>query len=190
MAKVQELLTNEEMEQWCYRSKSLGQAAKHSKTRSRRRRADRGEWLQASVPVLHGPAENAPWVERLRHKIHPPQQHSFEPNHQSVDIPLAFLYTKIKGFLSDVALTTLSAAIYGTHLSPYIARSSVASRSTREISVNAAQFTFSERWAGMLWPDRERNRAAAAAGGRGCERRIAPLAAPQPHAPVPAARQA
>ena len=72
MAKVQELLTNEEMEQWCYRSKSLGQAAKHSKNRSRRRRADHGEWLQASIPVLHGPAQNAPWVEWLRHKIHPP----------------------------------------------------------------------------------------------------------------------
>jgi hypothetical protein len=34
--------------------------------------ADPGEWVQASVPVLHGPAENAPWVEWLRQKIHPP----------------------------------------------------------------------------------------------------------------------
>jgi hypothetical protein len=71
MAKVQELLTNEAMEQWCYRSKPIEPTANHSKKRSRRR-ADQGEWLQASVPMLHGPAENAPWFEWLRHKIHPP----------------------------------------------------------------------------------------------------------------------
>jgi hypothetical protein len=72
MVKVQELLVNEEIEHLCYRSKSIAQAAKHSKGKSGRRRTDGGEWLQDSVPALHGPAENAAWVERLRHKIHPP----------------------------------------------------------------------------------------------------------------------
>jgi hypothetical protein len=72
MAKVQELMTNDELDQWCYRPTPIGQESKRSQGRSSRRRTDPGEWLQASVPVLHGPAENAPWVEWLRQKIHPP----------------------------------------------------------------------------------------------------------------------
>jgi hypothetical protein len=72
MAKVQELRTNEEMDRWCYRPTFTEQGQRCSTANSRRRRADPGEWLQASVPVLHGPAENAPWVQWLQQKIHPP----------------------------------------------------------------------------------------------------------------------
>jgi hypothetical protein len=72
MAKVQELLTNDEIERWCYRPMPIGQESKRSQGRPTRRRTDPGQWLQASVPVLHGPAENAPWVEWLRQMIHPP----------------------------------------------------------------------------------------------------------------------
>ena len=72
MAKVQELVANEEMDRWCYRLPPRQPALKHTKGRSHRRQTDDGEWLQASVPALHGPAENAAWVEWPRHKIHPP----------------------------------------------------------------------------------------------------------------------
>jgi hypothetical protein len=72
MAKVQELCTNQEMDRWCYRPPLIGKQPLRSKGHTRRRRADPGEWLQASVPVLHGPAENAPWVKWLHRKIHPP----------------------------------------------------------------------------------------------------------------------
>jgi hypothetical protein len=72
MAKVQELVANEEMDRWCYRLPPSEPASKPSQGRSSRRRTDGGEWLQASVPVLHGPAENAAWVEWLRQMIHPP----------------------------------------------------------------------------------------------------------------------
>jgi hypothetical protein len=52
-------------------------SAKHyrgySKGKFRRRRADLGERLRASVPALHWRADNAAWVDWLRQKIHAPR---------------------------------------------------------------------------------------------------------------------
>ena len=72
MAKAQELLVNKEMERWCYRPQLIEEEPRRYKRKSGFARTDPGEWLQASAPALHGPAENAPWVEWLHQQIHPP----------------------------------------------------------------------------------------------------------------------
>jgi len=72
MAKVRELLANQEMEAWCYRPTHFEKPPKHHTRKPPPRRSDPGQWLQASIPALHGPVENAPWVQRLRQMIHPP----------------------------------------------------------------------------------------------------------------------
>lgn len=71
MAKVQELCANDEVDSWCYRKTGYDSPQRHDTRRSRAQHTDPGDWLQASVPALPGPAENAPWVQRLRRKIHP-----------------------------------------------------------------------------------------------------------------------
>jgi hypothetical protein len=72
MAKVRELMANDEVKCWCYRPPPIEKQPRRQTRKSRSKRTDPGQWLQASVPVLHGPAENAPWVQCLRQKIHPP----------------------------------------------------------------------------------------------------------------------
>lgn len=72
MAKVRELLANQEMDGWCYRSTHTKKPPRRPTRKPPPRRTDPGQWLQASIPALHGPAHNAPWVQRLRKKIHPP----------------------------------------------------------------------------------------------------------------------
>ena len=72
MAKVQELCANDELDAWCYRTTRNDKPQRHDATPSRAQRSDPGDWLMASVPALYGPDENAPWVQRLRRKIHPP----------------------------------------------------------------------------------------------------------------------
>jgi hypothetical protein len=71
MAKVRELCANDELDAWCYRKVRNDRPKRPDTRRRRAQRTDLGDWLQASVPVLHGPAENDPWVQRLRQKIHP-----------------------------------------------------------------------------------------------------------------------
>jgi hypothetical protein len=72
MAKVQELCANHELDGWCYRKTENDALQRHDTRRPRALRTDPTDWLQASVPALHGPAENAPWVQRLRRTIHHP----------------------------------------------------------------------------------------------------------------------
>ena len=72
MAKVRELLANEELECWCYRPTQIEKEPERQTRKLRSKRTVTSQWLQASVPVLHGPAENTPWVQWLRQKIHPP----------------------------------------------------------------------------------------------------------------------
>ena len=72
MARVRELMANEEMDGWCYRQAHIEKLPRYHTRKPRPRRVDSGQWLQASIPALHGPAENAPWVQWLRQKIHPP----------------------------------------------------------------------------------------------------------------------
>lgn len=72
MAKVQELLTNDKIKSWCYQGKQLEKPSRRYDRRRRSTPIDLGQWLQASVPALHGPAANKPWTQWLRHKIHPP----------------------------------------------------------------------------------------------------------------------
>ena len=72
MAKVRELLANQEMDGWCYRSTHTKKPPRRPTRKPPPRRTDPGQWLQASLPALHGLAHNAPWVHRLRKKIHPP----------------------------------------------------------------------------------------------------------------------
>ena len=71
MAKVRELCANHELDPWCYRKVRTDRPQRLNTRRRRVQRTDLGDWLQASVPVLHGSAENDPWVQRLRQKIHP-----------------------------------------------------------------------------------------------------------------------
>lgn len=72
MAKVQELYANHELDDWCYPKTENDTLQTHDTRRPRALRTDPADWLQASVPALHGPAENAPWVQRLRRMIHQP----------------------------------------------------------------------------------------------------------------------
>lgn len=77
MAKVQELESNGELGCCCYRQDRSGEGKavsgketveKSSGARSR----DDGQWLQASLPALRGPASSAPWVQSLRRMAHSP----------------------------------------------------------------------------------------------------------------------
>jgi hypothetical protein len=71
MAKVQELLTNREVQPWCYRH-TRREISKTRYTRHpRSQRYSPDQWLQAAVPAFHGPSPNAPWVQYLRHLLHP-----------------------------------------------------------------------------------------------------------------------
>jgi hypothetical protein len=72
MAKARELVANEEMESWCYRQVPITKVQGWRTRKPCSQRTDLSQWLQAPVPALHGPAENAPWVQRLRQLIHPP----------------------------------------------------------------------------------------------------------------------
>lgn len=72
MAKVRELLANQEMEGWCYRPTHIEKLPRRHTEKPPPRRSDPGQWLRASIPALHGPAHNAPWAQRLRQNIHPP----------------------------------------------------------------------------------------------------------------------
>lgn len=71
MAKVQELLANDDLQRWCYRQEHL----ERPRTRYRRKiyshMTTPDQWLQAGVPAFHGPFPNAPWVQHLRKRIHP-----------------------------------------------------------------------------------------------------------------------
>jgi hypothetical protein len=71
MAKVRELMVNDEVKRWCYRPPRIEILPRRHTGKSRPRRTDHTQWLQSSVPALHGPAANAPWVQRLRQRIHP-----------------------------------------------------------------------------------------------------------------------
>jgi hypothetical protein len=72
MAKVRELLANQEMDDCCFRPTHIEKLARRLTEKPRPRRSDPGQWLQTSLPALHGSAQNAPWVQRLRQKIHSP----------------------------------------------------------------------------------------------------------------------
>ncbi len=70
MAKVQELITNKEVEPCFYRQTHVDKPRKHDARKPRSRCTDPCQWLQASVPALYGPSANKPWVQALRQKIH------------------------------------------------------------------------------------------------------------------------
>ena len=73
MAKVRELLINGELNQWCGRQAARGGCVQKPSVAVRtttRRKQDQGEWLQAAVPILHGPSASHPWPKALREMIH------------------------------------------------------------------------------------------------------------------------
>ena len=73
MAKVRELLTNGELNQWCgrqaVRESSVQKPSVAVRTTTRKKR-DQGDWLQATVPILHGPSASQPWPKALHEMIH------------------------------------------------------------------------------------------------------------------------
>ena len=71
MAKVQELLTNDEVQHWCYRKKRIEKSPARFTRHPRSPLIAPDQWLQATVPALYGPSANAPWVKWLRQLIHP-----------------------------------------------------------------------------------------------------------------------
>lgn len=72
MAKVRELLTNGELNQWCERQTKPSPIQRSPvAVRSTRKKQDRGEWLQAKVPALYGPHASRPWAKVLRQMLHP-----------------------------------------------------------------------------------------------------------------------
>lgn len=71
MAKVRELLTNQEIHRWCLRQPDRVKTSQNLRIRTQPHSSDPTQFLQASVPALHGPFPNKPWVQSLRHRIHP-----------------------------------------------------------------------------------------------------------------------
>ena len=65
MAKVRELLANQELQRWCYRQAPI-EISKKQRIRTRPPGTDPCQYLQASVPALRGPFPNKPWVQGLR----------------------------------------------------------------------------------------------------------------------------
>jgi hypothetical protein len=72
MAKVQELLANQEVQSWCYRQAPIEKPQKHRYRRPRSGNTDPTQSLQVSVPALYGPSANKPWVQQLHQRIHLP----------------------------------------------------------------------------------------------------------------------
>ncbi len=70
MAKVRELLTNQEVKPWCYRQEHI-QKPKKQRIQPRPLGTDPCQHLRATVPALYGPFPNKPWVQWLRNLIHP-----------------------------------------------------------------------------------------------------------------------
>ena len=73
MAKVRELLTNGELNQWCGRraARSSGQYSSVAVRATARKKRSQGEWPQAGVPALYGPHASMPWAQALREMLHP-----------------------------------------------------------------------------------------------------------------------
>jgi hypothetical protein len=70
MAKVRELLANQEVQRWCFRQ-THREIPRKLRIQTRPQGTDPCQYLHASVPALHGPFPNKPWVQRLRQLIHP-----------------------------------------------------------------------------------------------------------------------
>jgi len=71
MAKVQELLANDEVHRWCYRQEHVEKPKTRYTQHPHSQRHAPNQWLQAAVPAFYGPSPNAPWVQYLRKLIHP-----------------------------------------------------------------------------------------------------------------------
>ena len=71
MAKVRELLANQEIQRWCFRQTDIEVIPQKPRIRTRPGNTDPCQFLQASVPALDGPFPNRPWVLWLRQLIHP-----------------------------------------------------------------------------------------------------------------------
>jgi len=71
MAKVRELLANQEIQRWCFRQADKNVIPKKQRFRTRPGNTDPSQFLQASVPALFGPFPNKPWVQWLRQLTHP-----------------------------------------------------------------------------------------------------------------------
>lgn len=72
MAKVQELLTNGEVQRWCYRPMPIAPPQPRCTRHPRSPHIAPDQWLQAAIPALYGPSPNAPWIQYLRQLVHPP----------------------------------------------------------------------------------------------------------------------
>jgi len=70
MAKVRELLTNNEVQRLIFRAEHVEKSkiCYTQDPRSQRYAPDR--WLKAAVPAFHGLVPNAPWVQYLCQLIH------------------------------------------------------------------------------------------------------------------------
>jgi len=71
MAKVRELLANQEIQHWCYRQPERQELPQKQRIQTRPGSTDPGQFLQAAVPALFGPFPNKPWVQWLRQLMHP-----------------------------------------------------------------------------------------------------------------------
>lgn len=69
MAKLRQLILNDELEQWCRRQPHRTSCSANRQP-YRRRRRDTDSWLHAAVPAFYGPASHRPWIRSLNHKVH------------------------------------------------------------------------------------------------------------------------
>jgi hypothetical protein len=71
MAKVRELLTNGEVQRWCFRHRHSAIPKPRYTHHPCSQPYSPDQWMQAAVPAFYGPSPNAPWVQYLRQLIHP-----------------------------------------------------------------------------------------------------------------------
>lgn len=71
MAKIRELISNQEVCRWCYRQVHMEKPHIHQIRPRPQRTTDPSQYLQVYVPALYGPFPNKPWVQRLRQLSHP-----------------------------------------------------------------------------------------------------------------------
>lgn len=69
MAKIQELIHNDQLDAWCWRPAERI-TSQPAKTQNPKRRRDTSTWLRAGVPALYGPHSQRPWAQSLRCQIH------------------------------------------------------------------------------------------------------------------------
>ena len=72
MAKMRELLANDELAPCCYHKQQANKAVAIPLPKAKGSVGDTGQWRQAGLPVLSGPESSQPWGKPSRSWLSPP----------------------------------------------------------------------------------------------------------------------